>query len=235
MMMAQPLVANRMARRSARVRIASAVDAVAHLRRAVHGHGSSGGWRRGPSSRILASMPDPASIPTRPLNAYKVLGVAPDADHLGIQAAYRTLAKQFHPDRNGSAIGRRLMLVVNEAYDAVKTPERRAAYDAALRRQRLDHRPMPIEEQRPQPVTPTRAAPAPSPTHVAVEDLGPLHRRARSLHATEHPAGARVLEFGRYAGHTIEQVARIDRDWLEWFIRTPLGRPFTREVLAALG
>ena len=35
--------------------------------------------------------------------------------------------------------------------------------------------------------------------------------------------------------HTIDQVARIDRDWLEWFIRTPLGRPFTREVLAALG
>jgi curved DNA-binding protein CbpA len=180
-------------------------------------------------------MPDPASIPTRPLNAYKVLGIAPDADQLAIQVAYRTLAKQFHPDRNGSPLGRRLMLVVNEAYDAVKTSERRAAYDAALRRQRLDGRPMPIEEQRPRPEAAPRSAASPAPAPVEVQDLGPLHRRAQSLHAARHPDGARVLEFGRYAGHTIDQVARIDRDWLEWFIRTPLGRPFTREVLAALG
>jgi hypothetical protein len=94
---------------------------------------------------------------------------------------------------------------------------------------------MPIEEQRPQPAPSARPTPAPAPAHVEVQDLGPLHRRAQSLHAAKHPDGARVLEFGRYAGHTIEQVARLDRDWLEWFIRTPLGRPFTREVLAALG
>lgn len=186
---------------------------------------------------ILSAMPDHASVPTRPLNAYKVLGVAPDVDQLEIQAAYRTLAKQFHPDRNGSAIGRRLMLVVNDAYDAVKTPERRAAYDAALRRQRLDGRPMPIEPQhRSHPESaPSWTPPTPAPAHVEIQDLGPLHRRAQSLHAARHPDGARILEFGRYAGHTIDQVARIDRDWLEWFIRTPLGRPFTREVLAALG
>lgn len=185
---------------------------------------------------MIGPMPDPASIPTRPLNAYKVLGVAPDVDQLAIQTAYRTLAKQFHPDRNGSALGRRLMLVVNEAYDAVKTPARRAAYDAALQRQRLAGRPMPIGEQRPPPAdTPARAAAPQAPIPVEAADLGPLHRRAQSLHAARHPVGDRVIEFGRYAGHTIDQVARIDRDWLEWFVRTPLGRPFTREILAALG
>lgn len=185
---------------------------------------------------MLPPMPEQALIPTRPLNAYKVLGVAPDVDQLAIQVAYRTLAKQFHPDRNGSAIGRRLMLVVNSAYDAVKTPERRAAYDAALRRQRQDGRPMPIEEQRPQPEpAPYRPAPPPTPQPIEIDDLGPLHRRAQSAQAARKPQSGTVLEFGRYAGHTIDQVARVDRDWLEWFIRTPLGRPHLREVLAALG
>ena len=185
---------------------------------------------------MLAAMPEPGPIPTRTLNAYKVLGVPSDADQMAIQAAYRTLAKQFHPDRNGSAIGRRLMLVVNGAYDSVKTPDRRAAYDAALQRQRLHDRPMPIEEQRPHPEgAPWRPAPAPAPAPIDLPDLGPLHRRAQAATASRTPEGARVLEFGRYAGQTIDQVARIDRDWLEWFIRTPLGRPFTREVAAALG
>ena len=44
-----------------------------------------------------------------------------------------------------------------------------------------------------------------------------------------------MLEFGRYAGRTVDEVARMDRDWLEWFIRTPLGRPWTSEVRTALG
>ena len=178
----------------------------------------------------------PARSRHGPLNAYKVLGVPPDADQLAIQAAYRTLAKQFHPDRNASAIGRRLMLVVNGAYDAVKTPERRAAYDAALRRQRMDGRPMPIEEQRHDPDAPpsgrrrrrrpvtgdARPGPAPAPSAGRQRDEAP-----RRAHACSSSDGT--------PGQTIEQVARIDRDWLEWFIRTPLGRPFTREVAAVLG
>jgi curved DNA-binding protein CbpA len=179
-------------------------------------------------------MSDRLPLPNGPLDYYKVLDVPPTADHAAIQAAYRVLAKQFHPDRNPSPLGRRLMLVVNEAYEALKTPTRRAAYDRVRLASSRTSRPMTIEP-RPEPIHPrTQAAPVPP---VPVEELGPLQRRAAAFRpaAAAGPSGTRVLEFGRYAGRTVPEIARIDPDYLEWFIRTPLGRPFTQEVRAALG
>jgi DnaJ-class molecular chaperone len=64
---------------------------------------------------------------------YQVLGVDPDCTAADIQAAYRALAKQFHPDRNQAepeAMDRTQEL--NAAYQVLKDPERRQAYDAEL-------------------------------------------------------------------------------------------------------
>ncbi len=61
---------------------------------------------------------------------YETLGVSRDADEAQIKSAFRKLAKELHPDRNpedDSAEQR--FKEVNEAYEALKDPQRRAAYD----------------------------------------------------------------------------------------------------------
>lgn len=61
---------------------------------------------------------------------YETLNVSRDADDAAIKSAFRKLAKQLHPDRNPDDEGsERRFKEVNEAYEALKDPQRRAAYD----------------------------------------------------------------------------------------------------------
>ncbi len=61
---------------------------------------------------------------------YEVLGVARNAGEPDLKSAYRRLAKDFHPDRNaGDKDAERKFKEVNEAYEALKDPQKRAAYD----------------------------------------------------------------------------------------------------------
>ncbi len=39
-----------------------------------------------------------------------------------------------------------------------------------------------------------------------------------------------MLDFGRYAGWSLAQIAKHDPDFLEWFVRMPIARPYTREI-----
>ena len=61
---------------------------------------------------------------------YEVLGVSRDADDKALKSAYRKLAMQNHPDRNpdDEAAGERFR-DASEAYDILKDPQKRAAYD----------------------------------------------------------------------------------------------------------
>ena len=61
---------------------------------------------------------------------YDVLGVARDADDKVLKGAYRKLAMKFHPDRNpDDAEAEEQFKQVSEAYEALKDPNKRAAYD----------------------------------------------------------------------------------------------------------
>ena len=61
---------------------------------------------------------------------YKVLGVDRTADEKGLKSAYRKLAMQYHPDRNpGDAEAEARFKEVTEAYEVLRDPQRRAAYD----------------------------------------------------------------------------------------------------------
>ena len=61
---------------------------------------------------------------------YEVLGVGKSADEKDLKAAYRNLAKQFHPDANpGDKTAEAKFKEINEAYDVLKDPQKKAAYD----------------------------------------------------------------------------------------------------------
>ncbi len=60
---------------------------------------------------------------------YEILGISPQASEEEIKRAYRKLAHRFHPDRNKSPGAEERFKAINEAYEALRDPGRRAAYD----------------------------------------------------------------------------------------------------------
>src|SRR6266852_4801170 len=61
---------------------------------------------------------------------YVVLGVQRDASETDIKKAYRKLAMECHPDRNnGDKSAEEKFKLVSEAYEVLRNPEKRAAYD----------------------------------------------------------------------------------------------------------
>ncbi len=60
---------------------------------------------------------------------YDVLGVKPDASVDDIKSAYRKLARKYHPDVSKEKNAEDRFKDINEAFEALKDPERRAAFD----------------------------------------------------------------------------------------------------------
>lgn len=60
---------------------------------------------------------------------YERLGVTRDADVSEIKKAYRSLAMNFHPDRNDSPDAEDKFREVTEAYEVLRDPEQRSLYD----------------------------------------------------------------------------------------------------------
>jgi molecular chaperone DnaJ len=61
---------------------------------------------------------------------YEVLGIDKSADEAAIKNAYRKLAKKYHPDVNpGDKTAEEKFKEVNEAYQVLSNPQKRAQYD----------------------------------------------------------------------------------------------------------
>ncbi|NJO34335.1 MAG: J domain-containing protein [Rhodospirillales bacterium] len=69
---------------------------------------------------------------------YGVLGVHPRAREAEIKAAFRKLAKRYHPDvSNGDTRAEQRFKEINEAHAILTNPDARARYDAALQEERF--------------------------------------------------------------------------------------------------
>jgi curved DNA-binding protein CbpA len=139
-------------------------------------------------------------------DAYRVLQVDPSAESIVIQAAYRALARCFHPDGDRPDPDR--MAELNRAYALLRDPEARRRYD--MKRAMLHAQPIPVA-----PVTGTGGR---------VDAWTP--RRT-----TSEPS---LLDFGRYAGWSINDLARHDPDYLRWLSRHSSGLRFREAIARAL-
>ena len=148
---------------------------------------------------------------------YKVLQVGPEAEREVIRAAYRTLALKYHPDLSAGSHDR--MAALNHAWGILRSASARAAYDRA----RVEARPTPGVQRR------SGAARSEQPKPVASDEI----RDPLPVAPPGTPSGS-VLDFGRYAGWSLGQIATADPVYLEWLARTPIGRSFNREIHALL-
>lgn len=137
-------------------------------------------------------------------DAYEVLHVHPRADPEVIKAAYRVLAGMFHPDKDSSPAAAQRMAELNAAYAKVRDPEARRAYDRA------------------------RMAPAapPAPTSQPAPAAPPAGRRMGGGPVVESP----TVDFGRYAGWRLADLARQDPDYLRWLSRHSSGIRYRRQI-----
>lgn len=65
-----------------------------------------------------------------PKNYYIILGIPANSKHKDIKAAYRRLAKEFHPDRYGQKNSP--FLTIQEAYSVLSDPVQRRMYDEVI-------------------------------------------------------------------------------------------------------
>jgi molecular chaperone DnaJ len=60
---------------------------------------------------------------------YELLGVTREASEVDIKKAYRKLAMEYHPDRNSAPEAEARFKEITEAYEVLRDPQKRAAYD----------------------------------------------------------------------------------------------------------
>ena len=163
---------------------------------------------------------------------YKVLQVDPEAEQEIIEAAYQTLAARLHPDSDLTGVHEIRLRELNRAYEVLANPGRRRAYDI----ERSDsYRPMGPGEKIGVPPTPPEAdlvgAQAVSGRRglsARISDGSPLTNEAGG------PIGSTILDFGRFAGMTLRDIANEDTEYLRWLSRHSSGIRFRGEIESLL-
>ena len=138
-------------------------------------------------------------------DAYEILQLHPSAVPEVIEAAYRALALLHHPDISPQTDASATMAELNWAYTTLRNPDLRAAYD----RQRV---PIPIDH-------------AATTLSERVQEVA----AAAAIRDPESPARV-VLDFGRYAGMTLGELARSDPAYLEWLRRHVSGLRYRHQI-----
>jgi curved DNA-binding protein CbpA len=173
---------------------------------------------------------------------YEVLQVHPRAESEVIRAAYRVLARKYHPDHGGDP---RRMIALNDAWDVLGDPERRAQYDASRARPAAASAPSAAgtaaPAARPSPFVRPATPPPPAatgndPATVRAEAHVTSASWSDVVHAGPPPGrpSGTILNFGRYEGWSLGEIARHDLDYLDWLQRATVGRRLRSEIDALL-
>jgi curved DNA-binding protein CbpA len=192
---------------------------------------------------------------------YKVLQVDPEAEDEVIAAAYRRLARKYHPDTATGAESSGRMEAINAAWEVLGDPGRRAAHDrqralqaavsrssagatgpdkggsaTAARATHASARPAAAPQGGPRPRTPepeTVSSDWSSGRSSVGGGYDPSMRTPDHIGAAGQPPGnpsGSVMNFGRYDGWSLGEIARSDLEYLEWLDRMPIGRPYRDEI-----
>jgi curved DNA-binding protein CbpA len=156
---------------------------------------------------------------------YKVLQVDPEAEPEIIQAAYETLAARFHPERDLTGVHEVRARELKRAYETLSDPGRRRVYDIERSE---PYRPMgpgekigmPVAEPEPE-LEPARRG-----LSARVADGPPINGGG----ALSGPIGSTVLDFGRFAGRTLRDIAGEDTEYLRWLARHSSGIRYRGEI-----
>lgn len=150
------------------------------------------------------------------INAYQTLQIDPRAEDFVLEAAYRALARRFHPDGEAPDVAR--MSEINRAYDLVRTIERRKRYD------RL---------HRIRPMGPGGAGDSAGVASHAFGGRVPAPSPAPAGLSSDDPA-MMTIDFGRYQGWTLKDLVRHDPDYLRWLSRHSSGVRYRNQIAAML-
>jgi curved DNA-binding protein CbpA len=162
-----------------------------------------------------------------PIDAYRVLQVDPAAEAAVLHAAYRALARIYHPD--GVSPDARRMAIINRAYGLIGRPDRRERYDAD--RQRLSPTGPGFAWRAP--YDPWSAASGGAAAPGLRQHVAAAGARA-GVSGSAAVGGSTILDFGRYAGWSLAQLVRHDPDYLRWLCRQSAGVRYRRQILELL-
>ena len=124
------------------------------------------------------------------------------------------------------------MIVINDAWDVLGDPVRRAAYDAT----RAGTAASQLQAGPGQGATRTTYSSAYASAAPGGGTAGSASTTPDATHAGPPPGrpSGTVLDFGRYSGWSLGEIARHDPDYLEWLLRATFGRRLRTEVEALL-
>jgi curved DNA-binding protein CbpA len=191
---------------------------------------------------------------------YKILQVDPEAEDEVIQAAYRRLARKYHPDLAATPEAATRMAAINAAWEMIGDAVARETFDrkrsagaetGATASQAPEGTGRPASSPRPSssarqapPAGGPRAEPRPPEPEMVSPDwtsgrsshgggYDESMQRAQGFGAAGPPPGrpsGTVLTFGRYAGWSLGEVGRHDLEYIEWLDRAPIGRNYRQEI-----
>jgi curved DNA-binding protein CbpA len=135
---------------------------------------------------------------------YTVLQVIPTADQEVVHAAFKALALKYHPDHDATRRASDKMAELNRAYAILRDEQGRAAHDRSRR--------------------------------VTIAGISVSAATARPAAGTPPPASGHgsVLDFGRYSGWSLRDLARQDPDYLLWLSRHSSGIRYRTEIYGIL-
>ena len=154
-------------------------------------------------------------------NPYKLLQVDPEADPEVIAAAYNALLDKLRLARAARGVTEFREAELKRAYAVLSDPGKRNAYAAA-------HAPVAFSIG---PVDGATSAPIPS---AGLSGRIAAQTGQIAAHAHDDGPAAVRLNFGRFAGHSLEEILHLDAEYLRWLSRHSSGLRYRNAIMRLL-